>query len=144
MVVLSRIMTAVETLAGTVASSISSVVITAGSAVIGKLGANSGVDIGDVDVTSVSVPAAVKNGKKVVATPGTQLALGTTSALVIGVTVKAEASNTGIIYVGKSTVSSADGYELAAGEQVFIPIDDIAAVFIDASIATDGATWIAN
>ena len=93
--------------------------LAAGTAAIGKLAANSGVDIGDVDVTSVAIPSAIYHGKKTV-TAGTDEAIGASQAITSGVNVKALAGNSGLIYVGKVNVSSADGYELSANESVFI------------------------
>jgi len=116
----------------------------AGTNAIGKLAANSGVDIGDVDVTSVSLPSTVINGKTTVTTITASVALGATETVVSGLNIKAEANNTGIIYVGDSGVSSSNGYELAAGETVFLEIDDVATVYIIASVATEGVTYVGS
>ena len=58
-----------------------------------------------------------------------------------GVQIKAAYDNTGIVYVGKQGVTAdsaeaTDGFQLLAGEGVFIPIDDISKVYVIAS-ATD-------
>jgi hypothetical protein len=116
----------------------------AGTNGIGKLTANSGVDIGDVDVTSVSLPSSIINGKKTIASTTTVAAIGSTETVVSGLNIKAEASNTGIVYVGDSAMTSANGYELAAGETVFLEIDDVATVYIAVSVASDGVTFVGS
>jgi hypothetical protein len=97
-----------------------------------------------VAISSITVPAVIYNGKTSVATPGTQVVLASSQAILSGVTIKAEADNTGIIYVGDSTVQSSDGFELAAGEQVFIEIANLSTVWIDASVGTDGVSYVAS
>jgi hypothetical protein len=80
-----------------------------------------------------------------VATAGTQVTLASSQAILSGVTVKALAANTGIIYVGASAVSSSDGFNLAAGEQVFIEVANLTTVWIDASVTgTEGVSWIGS
>ena len=129
--------------AGTAA--IGTVKIGAGTgAAMGKLSANSGVDIGDVDVTSVAVPTAVYHGKKVV-TAGTDEVIASSQAIKSGVNVKALAGNAGIVYVGVETVSSSKGYELSAKESVFIECDNVNRIWIDAATGSaDGITYIAS
>jgi len=101
-------------------------------------------NVGDVDVASVAIPSAIYHGKKTV-TAGTDEAIGASQAITSGVNVKALAGNSGLIYVGKVNVSSADGYELSAKESVFIECDNIATVYIDAaSGSSDGITYIAS
>ena len=120
------------------------VALGAGTAGIGKLTANSGVDIGDVDVTSVAVPTAVYHGKKVV-TAGTDEVIASSQAITSGISVKALAGNAGIVYVGVETVSSSTGYELSAKESVFIECDNVNRIWIDAATGSaDGITYIAS
>jgi len=135
------------------------VVLGAGSEAIGKLAANSGVDIGDVDVTSIAagdnnignvdivsvpVPAAIYYGRKAVAAAGTDEALAASQALLSGVTVKALWANTGYIYVGAEGVAAATGYQLGAGESIFIEVDNLAAVWLDAAVNGEGVSYIAS
>ncbi len=54
-----------------------------------------------------------------------------------GIQLKALAANTGIIYVGKSTVSSSLCYPLAAGETLFLPIDNTDVLRALASVNND-------
>ena len=55
---------------------------------------------------------------KVVSTAGTPEPLSGVSKFVSQVLIQAKDSNTGKVYIGKSTVSSTNGVELTAGESV--------------------------
>lgn len=101
-------------------------------------------NVGDVDVASIAIPATFYYGQKTVTTAGTELVLASTQVLLSGVTVKALHGNTGWIYVGKSGVSSADGFVLDAGESVFIETDNLADVFIDSSVNGEGVSYIGS
>ena len=95
-------------------------------------------------VTSITVPPAIYHGKKTVTAAGTDETLASTQAILSGVTIKAEASNTGIMYVGTENVSSSDGFELAAGEQLFLEVANLTTVWLDCSVSGDGVTYIAT
>jgi hypothetical protein len=97
-----------------------------------------------VDVANIGLPTALYNGKTVVATAGTRVALTTTLTLQSGVTVKALAANTGIIYLGNATVASTNGFQLSVGEEKFVEIDDPAKIYIDASVSGEGVSWEAT
>ena len=96
------------------------------------------------DVGAVAPPSTVYNGLNTVTTAATREALAGAQALSAGVQIKAEADNTGIIYVGDATVAAANGYQLAAGETVFISIDNLDEVYLDTSVNTEGVTFIAS
>jgi hypothetical protein len=114
----------------------------AGTNAIGKLSPNTGVDIGDVDVTSVTPPSAVFHGQNVVTVAGTEEALATTQVLKQGVYVRALSTNTTAVWVGTGTHSSTDSYELPAGEQIFISIDDLASISIDVTTSGEGVSYL--
>lgn len=60
------------------------------------------------------------------------------------VTIKANAGNTGNIYVGHDAgVSSTNGFQLAKGESVEIAIDSLAKVFVIADAVAQGYSWVA-
>ena len=101
-------------------------------------------NIGDVDVASVAIPSSLSYGNTNVTTAGTEVALASSTALTSGVTVKAKASNTGLIYVGLNGVSSSTGFQLAAGEQIFIEIDNLATVYVDSAVNGEGVTYIGS
>ena len=120
------------------------VVLQAGTAAFGKLAANSGVDIGDVDVTSLPLGATVYNGAKTVSTAGTQVALASSQVITHGVRIKALAGNTNNVYVGDSSVSSTTGIVLDAGEEIFLQIANLATVYIDVDTNGEGVRYIAT
>ena len=111
---------------------------------IGKLAANSGVDIGDVDVTSMPLATAIYNGQKTVTTAGTQVALASSQAITHSVKIKALHGNSGWIYVGNSSVSSSNGYVLDAGETLEIQVANLATVYIDSSVNGEGVSYVAT
>lgn len=97
-----------------------------------------------VSVEQIAVPAVIFNGKKTVTTAGTRVALATTQVLLSGVNIKALAANTGTIYVGDSTVSSANGYALAAGQSVYVEVSNLITVYLDSSVNGEGVTYIGS
>ena len=99
----------------------------------------------DVDVSTVTLPTTLLNGVITVTTATTRVPLiGASTPLVSGVTVKAAADNTGIIYVGNAAVAAANGFRLAAGESQFIEIANLASVYVDASVDAQSVTYIAS
>ena len=81
------------------------------------------------------------SGVKVVTTAGTRVALASTTSIK-SVTVKAKLGNTGLIYIGSSAVTSANGFQLAASETISLDIDDLAKVYIDSAVNLEGVTFI--
>jgi hypothetical protein len=62
------------------------------------------------------------------------------SVLKRGVQIKAAAANTGKVYVGNSdvtadTAAATDGFELSAGQGLFVPANDLKNVYVIASAA---------
>ena len=90
------------------------------------------------DVTGIG------DGRQTVATPTSAVALAasTTAKLVI---ITAETNNTDIVCVGGSTVlatlATRRGTPLNAGDSVTLEIDNLADVYIDAIVATEGVTF---
>ena len=105
-------------------------------------------NINKIEVTSgsisVVVASIVGDGRQVVATPGTAVALAATTAIK-EVTITAELGNTDLVCVGSSTVVAAlatqRGTPLYPGDSVTLKSDDLAEVFIDAIDATDGVVY---
>lgn len=82
---------------------------------------------------------------------GTALQLSATAIeLQVGIEIRADAANgANFIYVGKSTVTAGgtdttDGFKLAAGERVFVAIDDVSKVWVIGSTTGLAVTWIAS
>jgi len=86
-------------------------------------------------------PTTVLHGKTTVTTAGTRVVLAASTACK-SVTIKALTANTGIIYVGSTTVASTNGFALAAGETVSLDIANLTTVNIDSSVNGEGVTYI--
>jgi len=87
-------------------------------------------------------PSTILSGRKTVAVAGTQEALAT-STPILGVTIKALRTNTNNVYVGDSTVSSANGLALRRGTSVSLAFDNLADIFIDVDTNGEGVTYLA-
>lgn len=98
----------------------------------------------DVSVTGIDRPTVVRHGQTTVSTAGSEQVLGGDLALKSGVTVKALPGNTGVIYVGSSTVTSSNGLVLEAGDQVFIDVSNVNLVYVDSAEDGDGVSWIGS
>lgn len=89
----------------------------------------------------IDTPKIIYSGKINVTISGTEVILGT--GVISSVTIKALSANTGVIYVGAGGVSSANGFQLAAGDTLSIDISNLATVWIDSSINGEGVTYLA-
>ena len=98
--------------------------------------------VGALALGGVALPTAIVHGQTAVANAGTQVPLGPSTTLYSGVRVKALAGNGGWIYVGGTTVSSANGFVLDAGEEVFLEVSNLATVWVDSSVNTEGVSYI--
>lgn len=115
----------------------------AGTNAIGKLAANSGVDIGDVDVTSIAagdnnignvdivteVTTALDHGSNRDIDTTAEQITSTSYAAKFGVLIKASPLNTGTVYIGNSdvtagTTDATDGFPLLPGETVLIKVNN--------------------
>jgi hypothetical protein len=106
-----------------------------------QLDANGNLEIA---VQDISTPAAFFSGTKDVTTAGTQEALAGAQALQSGVTIKAKAGNSGNVYVQNSGDAAGAGFILAAGEQVFVEVADLATVYLDVDTSGEGVSYIAS
>lgn len=99
------------------------------------------------DQTVPTVPGitGIGDGRKVVASAATAVALVASSTPCKRITICAETDNTGTIVVGASTViaalSTRRGIPLEAGDVYELDIDDVADVFIDSTVSGDGVTF---
>lgn len=91
---------------------------------------------------AASLPSTIVYGQKDVTTAGTAVALGSSTALTSGVRIKANSDNTGVLYVGDSDVDSTNGFILAAGEELFVEVADLATVYLDAGTSGDSCSYI--
>lgn len=81
------------------------------------------------------------NGNTNVTTAGTRVPLSSSTAIK-SVTIRAKSSNTGFIYVGSSSVSSSNGFQLSQDETVSLDIDNLSKVYIDSGVSGEGVTYI--
>lgn len=97
-------------------------------------------------VTTSTVNTSLTDGRKVVTTAGTRVALAT-STVVKEVVITAETDNTGIVVVGGSTCVAAlatrTGVPLNAGDSVSFQITNLNAVSLDSTVSGDGVTFVA-
>lgn len=91
--------------------------------------------------TTESPATTIYNGQKTVTTAGTQVVLAASQA-VKSVTVKALSTNTGLIFVGATGVSSSNGYVLSARESISLDISNLATVFINSSLDGEGVSYL--
>lgn len=83
----------------------------------------------------------VGNGAKDVASAGTPVALAVSTPTKT-ITVRAKVSNTGLIYIGSTTMTAADGFQLSPDETVSLDLDNLSKLFIDAAVSGNGVTYI--
>ena len=86
----------------------------------------------------------IDDGRKVVTTAGTRVALATSTAMK-EVTITAETDNTDIIVVGGATViaslSTRKGTPLYPGDTCTIEGDDLADIYLDSIVSGEGVTY---
>ena len=113
----------------------------AGSNAIGKLAANSGVDIGDVDVTSTVQP--VGHGTvSHVAQNVTDSAVQLGSNACKHVDIMATIANTGIVYIGASGVSATTGIALYPGDVYSVDITNTNLLYTISTVSGDDINMV--
>ncbi len=122
--------------------------LAAGTNAIGKLSANSGVDIGDVDVTS-AVSSSFDHGSNLDIDTTAEQITTTSFAAKFGVTIKADITNTGIVYIGNSdvtagTTAATDGFPLSAGESLTLEVSNSNIPYAIASANNQKVYWVAT
>lgn len=147
----AAIKTAVETIDNAISGSEMQVdvvgALPAGTNAIGKLSANSGVDIGDVDVTS-AVTGTIDHGSNQDIDTAAEQITATSFACKFGVTLRADSANTGTIYIGNSDVTvsgtaATDGIPLYPGDSLFLPVTNSNIPYAIASANNQKIFWIA-
>lgn len=104
----------------------------------------SGKSTDPIYVSSSGVATSIGDGRQIVTTAGTRVALAASTA-VKEVTITAETDNTDLVVVGGATVVAAlatrRGTPLFPGDSTTIAADNLAEVYIDAMISTEGCTY---
>ena len=98
-----------------------------------------------VSVTSSN--ATMTDGRKVVTTAGTRVALASSTACK-EVVITAETDNTGVVAVGAAAtvvaaLATRTGVPLKAGDSIVLQIDNLADVGLDSMVSGDGVTFMA-
>ncbi len=95
--------------------------------------------------TSSAVPTVIKSGKVAVDVPGTAVVLGEVTSKTKKITISASFNNAGIVWVGDSAVSAANGIgvPLLQGATYQLEINNLASIFIDAENAGDAVSFVA-
>jgi len=92
---------------------------------------------------AVGIPIVIYNGQKTVTTAGTRVALAASQA-VQTVTIRALVGNTGLIYIGGSSVASTNGVQLEPGDAITLAIANLATVYIDSAVNGEGVSYIGS
>ena len=98
-------------------------------------------------VTMTSANTTVTDGRTVVTTAGTRVALASSTACK-EVIITAETDNTGIVVVGAAAtvvaaIATRRGVPLSAGDSVVLQTDNLADLGLDSTVSTDGVTYVA-
>jgi len=118
-------------------NSIGNVGLNAGSNTIGNVGLNAGSNT----IGNTGTPSATINiGQTTSAVTATQLT-ASSIAMTNGVVIQALSTNTASVYIGNSSVTTANGFELTAGSSLTISPSNINLVYVIGSNATDKVCW---
>jgi hypothetical protein len=95
-------------------------------------------------ITEIVRPTKLSNGVKDLTT--TAASIGTSTALKVGVHLKAPLTNTQTVYVGSSTLVTAptSGFPMEPGESMFIEIDNISKIYAKSNSTGQKITYIAS
>ena len=98
-------------------------------------------------VTTTSANTTVTDGRTVVTTAGTRVALASSTACK-EVIITAETDNTGIVVVGAAAtviaaIATRRGVPLSAGDSIVLQSDNLADVGLDSTVSGDGVTFMA-
>jgi len=119
---------------------------------IGNVGLNAGINaIGSITNTTF---ASTQSGTWNTGTPSATINIGQTTSAVTatqltsssiamtnGVVVQALSTNTASVFIGNSSVTTANGFELTAGSSLTISPSNINLVYVIGSNATDKVCW---
>jgi predicted amino acid racemase len=87
-------------------------------------------------------------GTTTVSTSGSEQQLSNTVNRVLWIKAKALAANSGISYLGVSDVSTTNGYELSAGNEIEINFRELggsvafSSIYVDAATNGDKVSWV--
>lgn len=94
-------------------------------------------------VPQAALPSAEFNGQTTGTTAGTAVQLPSNS-LTVGIIVQALSTNTTSIFIGTSSVSSSNGFELQPGQATSVGVNNSSVVWIVSTTNGDKACWIGS
>lgn len=94
-----------------------------------------------LDVTAIVAPTTPYSGVVTVTTAGTRVQFSAQAC--IGVSIKADPDNAGVLYLGGSTVDSSNGRVIEAGGVVDLAIDNLNRLYVDAAEDGDKLSYLA-
>jgi len=96
---------------------------------------------GSINTAGGGTPSATINiGQTTSAVTATQLS-SSSIAMTNGIVIQALSTNTASVYIGNSSVTTANGFELTAGSSLTISPSNINLVYVIGSNATDKVCW---
>jgi hypothetical protein len=102
-------------------------------------------DLGSIAASGGGVASIIGQGRKVVTTAGTPVALAASTAIK-SVTIQAEKDNTSDVIIGGSGVvgplATRQGIFLSPGDTIDFPTDNLANIYIDSLVNGEGVTFI--
>lgn len=111
-------------------------VTTGYKAQVNKLGTKYGLGVDSTPAT------AIYYGQTTVSNAGTAVVLGSSTAI-RSVCIKALTGNTGKMYVGDTSVTSSNGYELPKDVSICLDINNLNLVYINASVNGEAVSYVA-
>lgn len=94
-------------------------------------------------IPQATLPATEVNGQTTGTTAGTAVQLAANS-LTVGVIIQALSTNTTSIFVGTSSVTSSNGFELQPGQATSVGVNNTSAVWIVSTTNGDKTCWIGS
>ena len=95
-------------------------------------------------VSEITRPSKVTSATKTIAATTTQL--NSNSPLLVGVTVKANSTNTALVYIGgpQLLTNATDGYPLEAGESIYIECNNLNALYARSAEGSQRISYIGS
>lgn len=92
--------------------------------------------------TTIYPPDGIGDGSATVTTAGSRVQLSPTSTVCKKVLITANGANSGNIWIGGSTVANGRGKQLVPLQDVWIEIDNLNKVYVDATSNSDGVHYV--
>lgn len=84
----------------------------------------------------------IGDGSFTVTSAGTAVQVHSGSLAIVAVAITALSGNSGVLWIGGSTVADGRGLPLAAGETTVLGIDNLNKVYADTDNSTDGGSFL--